>query len=313
MKKWILLLSAIALYCLKSYSQLPPLIAYNVAVKGADGKSNYEVFIMNSDGSNRRNISNSPDVAWIYTASKNTLYFISDRDSCYRCFFLYSMDANGKGLKKVSNLQLEDSYMGSRNSDGQWIVSGRIGTSIRYQLFLIDPKTGNFQQLTKDSAAMFRDPVFSPDGKKIAFVYRKNKRDRQTPEEVYIMNFDGTEMKQLSHYPENDISKNDPGGFKAGALRWHPTDNFISFISIQGGSHHIYAVTPTGDRQWQLTTTGKAEGWHDWSADGNWLVFDQSTDNETQYHIMLMNYRNSDLKQLTDNTQKYQQSPVFIY
>lgn len=63
-------------------------IAYNVAVKDSAGKSNYEVFSMDMDGHNVRNVSAHKDVAWTYKAYQKDLYFISDRDTCYRCFFL---------------------------------------------------------------------------------------------------------------------------------------------------------------------------------------------------------------------------------
>ena len=64
-------------------------VAYNVAVKDSSGKSNYEIFVVDTDGNNAQNITRHPDVAWTYKAYQQTLYFISDRDTCYRCYFLY--------------------------------------------------------------------------------------------------------------------------------------------------------------------------------------------------------------------------------
>ena len=286
-------------------------IAYNIAVKDSAGKSNYEVFVMNMDGSNARNISNNPDVAWTYRAYKKDLYFISDRDTCYRCFFLYKTDYSGKKLKKISDLQLEDSWMDTRNNGKEMIVSGRIGKDIRYQLFLMDLETGAYKQITHDTAAMHSDPAFSPDGKQVAFVYKKNKRDASQNAELYLMNMDGSNLQQLTFYPQDNISRNTPG-YKAGATHWHPTENFISYISLQDGKHSIFAVTPDGKKQWKLTGNHFPEGWHDWSSDGQWLAFDMSKENETQYHIMLMNWKTKEVKQLTDSTYKYHQSPVFI-
>ena len=49
--------------------------AYNIAVK-TDSKIHYEIFTMNLDGSESQNITNNPDVAWIYRAYK-TAYFLS--------------------------------------------------------------------------------------------------------------------------------------------------------------------------------------------------------------------------------------------
>lgn len=287
-------------------------IAYNVAVKDSTGKSNYEVFTMNFDGTNRKNITKHKDVAWTYRAYKNTLYLISDRDTCFRCFFLYKTDIHGNQLTKVSDLQLEDSWMDTRNNGNEIIVSGRIGKEIRHQLFLINAKNGIYKQLTNDTTAYHRDPSFSTDGKRIAFVYRKNKRDKTQNDEIYIMNDDGSHLKQLTHYPKNDVSF-DSHGYKAGATHWHPTENFITYISKQNRKHSIFAVTPDGKKQWKLSENEFSEGWHDWSPDGKYLIFDKSNEDESQYHIMLMNWKTKEIKQLTDEKFQYQQSPVFIW
>ena len=53
-------------------------------------------------------------------------------------------------------------------------------------------------------------------------------------------------------------------------------------------------------------------GYHDWSSDGTWLSFNKSDIKETQYQIVLMNWKTKEQKQLTDTTYKSQLSPVFI-
>ena len=85
--------------------------------------------------------------------------------------------------------------MDFRNNAKEIIITGRIGKEIRHQLFIINAETGAFQQITNDTAARYGDPAFSPDGKQIAFTYRKNKRDRTQNEELYLMNVDGGEIK----------------------------------------------------------------------------------------------------------------------
>ena len=125
------------------------------------------------------------------------------------------------------------------------------------------------------------------------------------------MNDDGSDMKQLTHYPENNTSAKDYG-YRAGAAKWHPTENFISYISLQDGRHSIFAITPDGKKQWKLIDNESSDGYHDWSSDGKWLCFNKSDNEETQYHIMLMNWKTKEQKQLTDDSYKSQLSPVFI-
>lgn len=285
-------------------------IAYNIHVPDTT-KDDWEIMLMNLDGSNKRNISNHRDVAWTYHAYQKRLFFISDRDTSYRCFFLYECNADGKGVRKISNLRLEDSWMSTRNQGREMIVTGRIGRAIRYQFFLINTLNGQYRQLTQDTAAMYSDPCFSPDGQHIVFSYKKNRRDRSTHEELYRMNADGTGMTQLTHYPENNPSAKEYG-YKAGSARWHPTENFITYVSKQDGRNSIFAITPDGKKQWKLLDNPNSDGWHDWSSDGRWLVFNSSDNAETQYHITLMNWKTKEQKQLTDNTYKSQLGPVFV-
>lgn len=285
-------------------------IAYNINKKDSTS-NNYEIITMNMDGSDKKNITNNPDVAWTFYAYKDKLYFISDRDTCYRCYFLYETNVNGENIKKVTELQLEDSWMSSRNNGSELIVTGRIGKELRFQLFIIDLKNGNFNKITNDTSARYGDPCFSPDGKQIVYSYKKNKRDRSTHEELFLMNADGTGIKQLTTYPEDNPSAKNYG-YRAGAARWHPTENFISYVSMQDGRHSIYAITPDGKKQWKLIENEDSEGWHDWSSDGKWLVFNNSDREETQYHITLINWVTKEQKQLTDSTYTAQQAPVFI-
>ncbi|MBI5472193.1 MAG: PD40 domain-containing protein [Ignavibacteriae bacterium] len=285
-------------------------IAYNVQV---DGKAdNYDVFGMEMDGRGKKNITNHKDVAWAYYAHKNTLYFISDRDSCRRCYFLYATEDGGKSLRKVTDLRLEDSWMSARNNGAELVVTGRIGTTVRQQVFLIDVRSGAYRQITNDTSAMYGDPVFSPDGKDVVYRYRKQKRNRQEKAELWIMNLESGVSRQLTHYPVDDTTAA-WHAYHAGPPRWHPTEHFISYQSFQNGKYRLYAITPDGKKHWKLLTTDATDqGWHDWSDDGQWLAFEGFDTKQTQFDIYLMNWKTKDLKRLTDSTHKFQQAPVFV-
>ncbi|MBK9270304.1 MAG: PD40 domain-containing protein [Saprospiraceae bacterium] len=285
-------------------------IAYNVFIPDST-KDDWEIMCMTLDGSDKRNISQNPDVAWTYHSYGNKLFFISDRDSCYRCFYLYEMDAQGQQVRKISDLQLEDSWMSTRGNGEEIIVTGRIGKNIRHQLFIIHVPSGKFRQLTNDTTARYGDPCFSPDGNKIVFSLKKNKRDKSSHEELFLMNSDGSDVKQLTHYPQDNPSAKEYG-YRAGAARWHPSENFISYVSKQNGRHSIFAITPDGSRKWKLIENEASEGWHDWSPDGQWLTYNGSDHAESQFHIYLMKWSSKETRQLTDNTYKSQLSPVFV-
>lgn len=203
--------------------------------------------------------------------------------------------------------------MGSRNGGRELVVAGRVDTRVRYQLFIVDRETGRYRQLTNEPAAAFRDPSFSPDGKRIIYVYKKNRTDRSEIEEMYIMNADGTNRRKLTTYPKDDPLAKD-GGYKVGPPHWNAKHKFITYQSNQAGMQSIYAVTPDGKKQWRLTDSKLDMGWHDWSPDGDWLAFDSRDAASGRYDIFLMNYRTKEIKKVTGaSDKKYHQAPVFIW
>ncbi|MCC6463287.1 MAG: PD40 domain-containing protein [Saprospiraceae bacterium] len=285
-------------------------IAYNVLENKAG--DDYEVYSINPDGSGKTNVSRHPDVAWTYYAYRDKLYWISDRDTCPRCYFLYESDAEGQGLRRVSGLRLEDSWMGSRNKGSELVVSGRLSKEIRGQLFIIDLKTGDYRQITHDTSARYNDPVFSPDGQKIVYRYKKNKRDRNEKMELWIANADGSQPRQLTHYPAADTTA-EWHSYHAGPPHWNAKRGFISYQSKQGGKYRLFAVSPDGQKTQELGGWPEelGAGWHDWSPDGRWLAVELFTDESKPGDIFLFDWKTKALKRVTDGP-GFKQSPVWV-
>ena len=260
-------------------------VAYNVY---DTVRKDYEIYVMNADGSGKKNITNVKAVDWTYYAFGKRLFFISDRDTCSRCFFLYEMDPEGGSLRRISDLQLEDSWMDSRMEGREMVVTGRVGKDIRQQLFLLNTEDGSYRRLTSDTGAYYNDPVFIKGGEQVVFRHRKNRRDRNEKAELWVMNPDGSGMKQLTSFPATDTSA--PWhAYHAGAPRWNARYGFISFQSIRNGQYHLFSIRPDGSGLRQLTAGGN-EGWHDWSRDGRWLVADAAGAVPSDYDIVLYKY-----------------------
>jgi TolB protein len=273
-------------------------------------KKDYEIMISDMDGNNKRNITNTKGTDWTYFANGTTIYFISDRDTCSRCFFLYRMDANGGQVKKISDLQLEDSWMGSRYQDKEMVVSGRKGAS-RSQLYLVNLMDGTYKALTSDTSAFHGDPAFVNGGRQIAFRYKTERRNRDKRSEIWIMDDNGSNRRQLTHYPAGDTTA--PWyAYTAGAPKWNEAKGFLSYQSMQKGKYHIYGITPDGKKQWQVSNTALNEGWHAWSPDGEWLVFDQFNDEQTAFDIVLLNIQSGEHRMITKGEWRIEQAPVFV-
>ena len=303
--------------CKNSPETLTPepgyLIAFNTYEPDSVVEDNWEIRIMDPEDSTHHstNIINHPDVAWTYFAHGPTIYFISDRDTAYRHFFLYQMDSEGKNIQKLSNLRLEDSWMDLDPTTQTMIVSGR--TENRYQLYLIDLKTGNYTPFIHDTAFKFQDPVFSPDGKQVAYVKSPKVQEKGIFPEVFLINRNGSGEKQLTKFPANDPAA-EKYGYKAGALKWHPTENFISYASSRGNTTSIFGVRPEGGESWKLFPSENREVYHSWSPDGKLLTFEQSEPDSASkgYKLILMNWETKEFQDISDPAFKTQLAPVFV-
>ncbi|MBK6936261.1 MAG: hypothetical protein IPH18_04750 [Chitinophagaceae bacterium] len=288
-------------------------IVYNVLEDKS--KDNYEIYSMNMDGSDKKNITNTPGVEWVYHAYKDKVYYISDIDTCHRCYFLYEMDTEGNNKRKVTSLQLEDSWMGLySNGIPTMVVTGRIGSAIRQQFFRINILDGNYTQLTFDTISYKSDPIFLPAGNDIVCRYRPDKSLRKTvPAELWSMNGNGEILHQLTFFPKSD-STTKWYEYHAGPPQWNPKKMFVSYLSKQKGETQIHAVSfmpYRKEKSWQITSGSLSSGWHSWSSDGKWLAMDKATPDEKSYDIYLMNYKTRQETRLTDS-EKYEQAPVIV-
>lgn len=179
----------------------------------------YDIFSANADGSNLKNITNSPGYDAEATIAPNgkRVVFTSMRDGDLD---IYTMDLNGKNVKRLTN---ETGYDGGPfwSYDSQWIVYRAHHPKSEkdvadYQALLkenlIRPTTleiwvmkadgTNKRQVTHNGKANFA-PYFFPDGKRI--IFSSNADDPKGRNfDLYVVNVDGTGLERITNYGEFD-------------------------------------------------------------------------------------------------------------
>lgn len=284
------------------------LLVYNVGMNSET--DDYDVWTIDPISKEANNITQHPDVAWTYSTINEDILFISDRDTCSRCYYLYRMNGFGQNISKISNYRLRDSWMNTRFNGTEIIISSHRTID---SIFLVIDTMGNIVSRIPAGLPSASDPAFSPDGSLIAFRggTKRSKREEGYEEAIYRMNANGSNMQKLTSYPAQDTSA--PWyAYKAGPPKWHPSGQYITFQSFQNGKYSLYAVSRTGTRQWKLTDLDWEEGWHEWSPKGRFLAIEVFDKNEEQFHIGLLDWGSKEFTILTDTIYQYQQAPVFL-
>ncbi|MDN5214132.1 hypothetical protein QQ020_18795 [Fulvivirgaceae bacterium BMA12] len=219
------------------------------------------------------------------------------------------MDARGKNIRKITDFPIDDSWISSRQGGKELIVKPdpRIDTAF----YIIDVQNWHRQAIRPD-LAYFHDPFFSHDGKQIVFRgARKIPAGTQSlADELYIMNDDGSQLRQLTHYPDKD-STAAWFDYRVGPPVWYLEDE-ISFSSLRDGSYSIFSINVDGNDLRRITTVENNQVYHSWSHDGSKMVFEQSSGDYEDYDIYLLNAKDGAVSRLTADT-ILQQAPVFVY
>ena len=84
----------------------------------------------------------------------------------------------------------------------------------------------------KSTRADVQTPAWSPDGRKLAFVSRRDGNS-----EIYVMNADGSAQENLTRQPANDSQPS-----------WSPDGRKIAFVSRRDGNSEIYVMNADGSR-----------------------------------------------------------------
>ncbi|MDQ3679629.1 MAG: hypothetical protein M3378_03630 [Actinomycetota bacterium] len=216
--------------------------------------------------------------------------------------------------------------------EGARVLPG--ATTMTSEVFTINPD-GTGERVLTDFPGRDGDPSISPDGRTIAF-----ESFRSGFSEVWTMNIDGTNLKQLTFNgaPEDRGTSWSPDGtrityhttqFPAGAGHsrfeimtmnadgtnqvrltnntfqdslpsWSPDGTRIAFNSFRDGDHEIYVMNADGTNPIRLTNSPGEDAHPQWSPDGSQITF--HTRRFGTLDVMVMNADGSNPRLLTTNT-----------
>ena len=173
-------------------------------------------------------------------------------------------------------------------------VSDRDGNS---EIYVMDADGGNQQRLTNHPDSDFH-PSWSPDGKWIAFLSRRD----QVPfkhgitAEIYVMDASGGNPQRLTNNPHADYHPS-----------WSPDGKQIAFASVREGNTDIYVMDADGGNEQRLTNNPFYDYSPSWSPDGERIVFTARRDGrykkdlDLTYEIYVMDADGGNEQRFTEN------------
>ena len=200
--------SAVSLESPPAWSPDGRSIAFAGNVSHAPGRHNIEIYVMNADGTGQRRLTRN-------AAQDSTPRWSPDgRKIAYvRNWQLWVMNADGSGQRRLTRIN------GARNVAPAWSPNGRriaferrVGrqkyrnTALEYgqcsqcvesvssQVYVITADGRDARTLAQGG----RHPVWSPDGRRIAYATDRLRNYRSWQNDIYVMNADGSGKRNLT-------------------------------------------------------------------------------------------------------------------
>lgn len=227
---------------------------------------NKEVFVIDSDGENLRQVTRYDDLVESPTWSPDgqRIAFTSWKSGVPR---IYEVDLRGENERMLPPVRGDGDYVTpTYHPDGGTLAFSVLGSDARSGVFTYDLERDCCLSYLSGGPWYDLSPTYSPDGRWLAF---NTLRFGDHVPQVMMMPAEGGSAETLSPYEYGG------GGFYA-APDWSPEGDLVAFhgrIDRRGRYHILVANLEDGGRVLrQLTSEGNNEA-PSWAPDGRHLVF----------------------------------------
>ena len=238
-----------------------------IAFTAYDG-GNYEVFLMNADGSGLRNISNDPvpDSTPSWSPDGSRILFDSRRQGRTE---IYAFNVNTGDLRRLIAAETNTLVSSALWSpDGRSIVFNRnrggstpfpnLSVTVERGLYVSHANGRDARELLK-SETSFSSVMWSPDGTQLLF---STSLVEASDPDIYVVNIHDGEVRNLT--------QGEGASYEA---RWSPDGSQIAFVSDRSGNPDIFVMSADGSDVRPISASSAVERFPQWSPDGRFVAF----------------------------------------